>query len=1118
MKLTVLLLFVGISFVSAINSYAQSTTLSLEMSNKTIEEVFNEIEKNSEYIFFYYDGALDINRKVNINVKGKTIDKILDLLFEKTGNVYTIDDRQIFIKATTEQSVPVIQQNKPFSGTIIDSKGEAVIGANVVLKNNKTIGTVTDLDGKFSLSVPANAILQVSYIGYITQDVPVKGNASLKIILKEDSKVMDEVVVVGFGTQKKASVVGSVQTIQAKELRIPSSSLSNSFAGRIAGVVAVQRSGEPGADGSNFWIRGVSTFAGPTSPLIFIDGIEVSTADMNALSPEVIEGFSILKDATATALYGARGANGVMLITTRNGKSNEKATINIRVQNTMSAPTKMIELADGIDYMNAYNYAILNRTPDATPRYSQEKIDGTIKNLNPLVFPNVDWQDYLFKDFSMNQSANLNVSGGAKKVTYFLNAGINNDNGMLKKDPLNKFNNNINQLRISFQGNIGAQLTNTTKVGLRINSQIINYSGSSASTGDIYGAIFVAPPVMFAPVYPGRKGEDHILFGNQEGGPSPSDGTNIYQNPYAKMVTGYSSRDESTVITSFDVDQDLKFITPGLKVKGLISFKNWSKTNVTRSFKPYYYAVTSYDINDSGEYDYEYKSVTKGSNALSTSTGTTGDRLLNIQASLDYARTFNTVHDIGAMFVYLQRDYNVNNPADDDKTKQFYNTLSTRNQGIAGRLTYAYDSRYLLEANFGYNGSENFQEGMRFGFFPSAAIGYNISNESFFEPLKGVISNLKIRGSWGIVGNSFTDPRFPYLTFVNLEGLGYTFGNDWQTSGKGAIITKYGAAGACWEKGVKTNIGLDLNLFNSLNITADLFKEIRSNIFMQRRIIPAETGIVGDLNPFANLGKVKNGGVDFALDFNKVINKDLIISAKVNFTYSKNSLLERDEPLYPENEWYRSELDKPLNCYTGLIALGLFKDEEDIANSPEQMFSANYKPGDIKYQDLNNDGKIDGSDKTIIGNPTIPEIVYGFGSSIQYKDFDLSIFFQGVAKTSLMMENIHPFNSDQTTLFKFIADDYWTEQNPDAAYPRLISNINSHNNFQTSTYWLRDGAFLRLKNIELGYTYKWLRVFVSGQNLFTFSPFKYWDPELGSGNGLKYPNLRVGTIGLQMSF
>lgn len=1097
--------------VYAAKTYAQQTVFTLHASNKTVKEVFEYIEENSEFVVLYSKDLLPVlQKKVSISIDKQDVESILNILSKEAGLKYNINDRQITVTKVAAEAPQQEKKEIKVTGKVLDENDEGVPGANVVVKGDKTKGTMTDIEGNFTLTVPANTVLVASFIGYTPTEFPLNGKTNVILKIAPDAKQLDEVVVVGFGAQKKASVVGAVQTVKASELRSPSSTLSNSFAGRIAGVVAVQRGGEPGADGANFWIRGISTFASNTSPLVFIDNVEVSIGDLNALSPEVIEGFSILKDATATALYGARGANGVMLITTRNGKDMEKARINIRVQNSFTQPTKTVKVADGIDYMIARNDAVLNRTPNAQPYYSEEVIEGTRKQLNPYIYPNVDWENYLFKDFTTTQSANVNVTGGGKRVTYFLSGTLNNDNGMLKKDSKNNFDNNINQLRLSLQANVGVNLTSTTKANVRLNAQVLDYSGSAAGTDAIYQGIFEAPPVMFAPVLPAQNGEDYILFGNRNGGPV----SGRYRNPYAEMVRGYSEKNESTMIASLDLEQDLKFIVPGLKAKGLISFKNWATTNVVRSFDPYFYGIKDYEQGANGEYTYTYEAITKGSKALSTSTSNGGDRLLNYQLSLDYAQTFADKHNVGAMLVYLQRDYNQNAPAD------FYATLPVRNQGIAGRVTYGYDDRYMIEANFGYNGSENFGEGKRFGFFPSVAIGYNISNENFFTPLRKVISNLKIRGSYGKVGNSSTDSRFPYLTYVNLSGASYIFGNNWQNKGTGAIITRYGAAGARWETGIKADMGVELNLFNSLNITFDWFTETRKDIFMRRNIVPAESGITGDLRPYANLGKVKNQGVDLNIEYNKAFSKDLIASLKGSFTYAKNTLLEADEPSYPEEEAYRSEIGKPLNRYTGLIAMGLFKDEADVENSPEQTFSPNLKPGDIKYKDLNGDGKIDSNDMTEIGDPTVPQIVYGFGGSVQYKSFDFSVFFQGVAKTSLMMQNIHPFTSDQTTLLDFIAKDYWTEENPNpnAEYPRLISNLDSHNNFMNSTYWLRSAAFLRLKNVEIGYTYKVARLFISGQNLLTFSPFKHWDPELGGGKGLTYPNLRVATIGLQLTF
>ncbi|CDN31486.1 TonB family protein / TonB-dependent receptor [Mucinivorans hirudinis] len=992
---------------------------------------------------------------------------------------------------------------------VVESDGETpFVGAVIFLQSNHQKSTVSDVNGVAKLTgVPADGTLVVEFLGMETQNIAINERTQITIVMKEAAQAIEDVVVVGFGKQKKASVVGAVSTVKGEELRVTNATLSNAFAGRIAGVIAVQRGGEPGADGASFWIRGISTFSGSTSPLIYIDGVEVSSGDLNALAPEVIEGFSILKDASATALYGARGANGVILVTTRNGKDMEKARINIRFQNTFTQPTQVVKIADGVDYMNARNYAILNRNPNATPYFSEQQIEGVKNNLNPYIFPNTDWQSYLFEDWTTTQALNMNVTGGGKRTDYFISATLNNEFGMFKKDPNNKFDNNIQNMRLSLQANVGVLLTPTTKANVRINSNILEYNGSQTSSAYIYQCMFEAPGVMFAPVLPSQKNEDHILFGSKNGGPV----SGRFRNPYAEMVSGYSNNSQSTVISSFDIDQNLKFITEGLSAKGMVSFKNWSTTSVTRRFTPYYYGVTDWRV-ENGEYLYNYGVINKGSNALSTSTSNGGDRLTTLQFSLDYNRTFAEKHNVSAMLVYLQRDYNTNAPG------TFYATLPTRNQGVAARVTYGYDNRYLLELNAGYNGSENFAEGSRFGLFPSFSVGYNIANEAYFESLRSVVNQLKLRGSYGLVGNSSTASRFPYLTLVNLNGAGYTFGDQWQTSQTGAIVTTYGAAGARWERGVKANIGLDLTLFNSLSLSVDVFNEERNDIFMQRNIIPAESGITGSLKPYANLGRVKNEGIEASLEYNKAIGSDWLVSVRGNFTFAKNELLDRDEPMY---KWdYQSSIGQPLNCYYGLIAEGLFQSDEEVKNSPNQTYTPNLRAGDVKYKDLNEDGKIDDNDRTTIGYPTVPQIVYGLGASLQYKKLSFSLFFQGVARTSLNMNSFHPFTPDQNTLLDFVAQDYWREDNPNAAYPRLVDNINqsTHNNVRTSTFWMRDGSFIRLKSVELGYNVGKFRVFVSGQNLLTWAPFKHWDPELGGGRGLSYPNLRTATIGIQATF
>ena len=993
-------------------------------------------------------------------------------------------------------------------GVVISSTDNTpLVGVTVMVKGT-TLGVSTDIDGQYVLTVPQSATsVEFKYIGYKTVEIPIKAdnlNPFRVVTLYEDSRLLDDVVVVGFGKQKKESVIGAIQTVKSSELIVPSSSLSSSFAGKISGVISVQRSGEPGADGADFWIRGVSTFAGPVNPLIVLDGVEVTTAELNALAPESIESFSVLKDATATALYGAKGANGVMIITTKSGKDMDKPRINLRVENYFTQPTQVPRLADGVTYMRMYNEAEYNRNPNRIePYFSDEKIQGTLEGWDPYVYPNVDWYDTLFKDFTSNQSVNLNVTGGSSRVDYFISASIFNEEGLLKNYSQNQFDrNNIHQVSYSFQSNVNAQLTKTTKVGLRLTTQIKDYSGPNTSTATLFTKAQQSNPVYYPAFFPNTDSDtDRIMYGFRKSGG--------VENPLSLYLSSMRDNFEANVLSTFTVEQNLDFLTKGLSAKALVSFQNRSSSASVLGYTPFLYEIDSYNRNDDGTYSYTLEEVQSGTDAIVVqSQDNYGNRTFNFQFSFDYNRTFNDVHNVSAMLLYHQREYK-------SPSTNLYNTLPMREQGLAGRATYNYDSRYFMEFNFGYNGSDNFMRDNRMGFFPSIAVGYLISNEAYFEPLKDVVSLLKIRGSYGLVGNSFTDPRFPYVTEVDLNGKSYTFGEDWNNTKWGAAITKYGAENATWETGQKSNIGLELGFFNELTLISEFFYERRSDIFMQRRIIPSHIGI-GTAQPYVNMGIVDNRGVDLSLEYNHAFNKDVILSVKGTFTYAANELIEKDEPkqLYA----YQSEIGLPLNTPYGLISDGLFKDEEDIANSPIHTYTT-VKPGDIKYKDLNDDGYINDYDMTYFGDPTVPQIVYGFGASLKYKKFDFSLFFQGVGKTSIVMEGIHPFGDYQFNVYEFIANDYWSESNPNpnAAYPRLSDASNPNTNIKTD-FWVRDGSFLRLKNAEIGFTHKFFRVYMNGTNLLTFSKFKYWDPEIGSGNGLSYPPLRVFNVGFQFNF
>lgn len=1095
--------------------YVHNQKFTFDYEQTSIKTIFQYIEKHSEFIFMYRADLLDTSKKVSVKVKKQGIEQVLDLVLKGLPVTYEINDRQILLKKKENpQNAPKQEEKgKLIQGFVKDDKGYPVIGATIKVKD-ATIGTTTDIDGLYNLSVPSeNSILLVSYIGYTTQEVKVGKRQNIIIVLKEDAKALEEVVITAYGTgQKKASMVGSVQTIRPADLKVPASNLSTAFAGRLAGVIASQTTGEPGADGADFWIRGVSTLSENKSPLIIIDGVEATAVDLNALDPEVIDGFSILKDATATAMYGMRGANGVMIVNTKSGAALDKPIINFRVEASMSQPIKMPETVDGVTFMELYNEAVYNEPGNNTP-YSQEKIDGTRMKLNPYVFPDVNWYDEMFNDRSYSQMMNFNIRGGGKKVDYFSSISVNHENGMLKDRSKDFFSysNNINRMRYSFQNNINAKLGKGTKLSLKLNVMLVDKHGPKQSTEELFSYTRTVNPVDAPILFPDDGVTPYLKWGTRSG---------YGVNPLAYMVTGYSDIFQSTVIASLNFDQDLNFITPGLKFRAMASLKNYTQTAQTRSADYNTFSLNGWTQNPDGTYDLETLLVgsSEKNTDLKTSATNTGNRRIYLQAMLEYDRTFGK-HNVGGLFIYNQDEYVNNNPGN-----ELLKALPVRRQGIAARASYAYDNKYLAEVNLGYNGSENFAKGNRWGFFPSVAVGYNISEENFFEPLKQVVSLMKVRASYGLVGNGdIGGERFTYLADVNLTGSpGFTTGINMDKTFKGPAYNRFSNNELTWEIGKKLNVGLDLTLFNKLNLTVDVFRENRTNIFQQKAVIPAYMGVSGT-KFYTNSAEVQNSGIDASIDFGHQFTRDFGMTFKGTFTYAYNEIKKYEESVGDYTG--RSKIGYSVNQEFGYVSDYLFADADEIADSPTQTIGGIVGPGDIKYVNLPNkygeyDNIIDENDQIALGYPTMPEIVYGFGPSIHWKGFDFSFFFQGVARRSLFLKDTYPFGNGSTprNVQKYIADNHWspTNQNIRAAYPRLTA-VHSANNAAQSTFWLRNGAFLKLKNAEIGYTYKSMRFYLRGSNLLTFSEFKLWDPEQGGGNGLKYPNQRVFNIGFQMT-
>ena len=1082
-----------------------------------LKTVLEEVERQTGYSILFENEDVDVSRPVTATFKDATLQTVLDTVLDKSLR-YTVKGggKLVTISRRSPVSAPTAPNGEmTVAGTVISSAdNQPIVGANIYVEGTN-VGTTTDAGGNYKLTVPASAkTVTVSFLGYDTKKISVRDIHLFKLItLADASNKLEDVVVVGFGVQKKESLVGAVQSVKPSDLQTSSSNLSTSFSGKIAGVIAVQKSGEPGADGANFWIRGISTFGSGQSPLLILDGVEITNQMLNNIPPETIESFSVLKDATATALYGSRGANGVMIITTKNGRDSEKMTINLRAEFGASAPTRVPKVADGITYMETFNEA--RTTRGEKPYYSNEKIMGTKLGLDPYVYPNVDWYDMLFKDCTFNQNFNFNMTGGAKKIDYFLNASVYNENGIMRKPEASKFDTNINAQKYLFQANVSADATKTTRVSLKMNTQLHYRHAPIQSVSDLFAYAMTGMPCEFPATLPGEESDTFVRFGTNNAWNS-----GFFTNPYAQLCRGYGDQFRGHFTSALTVNQNLDFITKGLSATGMATFYNRVYSAVYRSFTPFMYQLTDYNIDEAGNYSYTSNSTNTGTTYLGTTRGKDGYRELAFQAKIDYARTFGK-HDVGATIVYMQKERNMN-----ISDEQEYAALPYRQQGLAGRVTYGFDKRYLFEANFGYNGSENFAAGKRFGFFPSVAVGWVISNEPFWKGIKEQVNLFKLRASYGLVGNDVISKdyadRFPYLTTVDMgQGYDVYIGNNFEHK-YGPILSVYGNPNATWEESRKLDIGVEIGLFDSLNIIFDWFKEKRSGIFMQRTSLPSTFGMSG-ITPWANIGKVDNSGVDISVDYNKAFSKDLILSLRGTFTYAHNEIVEMDEPKY---KWaYQYKAGHPINSIQCLIAEGLFRDEEEIASSPSQdIYATTYpiRPGDVKYRDLNDDKIIDDNDMCWTGNPTVPEIIYGFGFSLKYKGFDCSAFFQGQGKVSIIMYNYHPFATAATPgsgLMQWIADEHWSEDdpNPKALYPRL-SPLWNNNNTKASTLYVRNGKMLRLKTAEIGYTYKKMRVYVSGTNLLTFAPFKYWDPEKGSGNGLGYPLQRTYNLGFQFNF
>lgn len=1075
---------------------AQQNTI--RIGNVTnLKELIRQIEAQTSYKVSY-QGNLADNITIKADPSKHNVEELLADALRGTGISYVIRYNTIILTQEQPRAEAAQQasQTRHIAGRVIDAETkEPIIGATVWVKDS-TLGTNTNVDGAFDYTFTGHyGYIAVSYIGYQTQEFPVTNLP--KVIELSAGNELDEVVVVGYGTQKKASVVGSIASVSVNDIRMPTAKISNNLAGQLAGVISVQRSGEPGAS-STFWIRGISTFGSSTTPLVLVDGIE---RDLDLVDIEDIKDFSILKDAAATAIYGVRGANGVILITTREGIVG-KPQINIRFEAGMVQPTKVPDMLDAVQFAELWNAAAGSEV--YTPEVIQKYRDGS----DPDLYPNVDWVDYLYKDLSFNERVNVNVTGGGSTAKYYISGGFYNEDGLFARDNMKEYNTSVFYRKFNFRSNVEVQLHKYTKLNVNLATTFERKNEPGTASSTIWGYAVKSAPNVFPAVY--------------SNGLLPGPGANNGENPYVLLTqTGYREKFYNTAQSLFSLTQDLgDWVTKGLTVtvKGSFDAKNYN--HLARTKTPPQYMASGRD--EFG--DLILQQTVVGTDNLTYAESHSGYRSVYLEASVNWARSFGK-HDLSALFLYQQSQ---RNDVGIDKSEPEL-ALPYRHQGIAGRITYSYDNRYFIEGNFGYNGSENFSPGKRFGFFPSVAAGYVISNEKFFEPVRGVIDLLKIKASYGIVGNDKIGTgdnvrRFIYNGTVN-SGSSYYFGTRPHSSSS-IQMGDWPNPNVGWEEAHKLNVGVDLSLFSKLKISADYFKEKREGIFLQRQSIPVYVGL--STQPWVNIGKMRNSGVDASLEYHQTIGQDLHLTVRGNFTYARNMIVDQDQPDY--KYLYMNRTGQARYQTFGLVAAGLFRDQADIDAWPKQSFG-DVEPGDIKYLDLNGDGVVDSYDVKPIGYTSIPEIVYGFGFSLQWKAFDFSAFFQGVGHVSFstltdQTLGFNARNSREANLFSDVYDNYWTPERLDAKYPRLYIGTNNNNN-QTSTFWMANGRYMRLKNLEIGYTLpkrisqkmamQNMRVYLSGVNLFTFSPFKLWDPDLQTG-ATNYPNNRIINIGLTIGF
>ena len=1136
-----MILFFGVCFSAPGRLHAQEKTkVTLDMKEVTLNEVIAELKKQTNYDFFYNSEMTKSKGKISVKAEKKEIKQLLDEILPKLGLEYAISQNLISIRE--KKTIQLIT----ITGKVTDDKGNPIPGATVLI-HGTTQGVATDVDGKYTLPVRPDDVLQVSFIGYKTETIPIKGKTKVNISLNPTAENIEEVTVVAFGTQKKESVVGAVTTVRPMDLKSSNSDLTSSFVGEIAGIIGWKQSGLPAAlteDEMNtkFYIRGITSFQSKANsdPLILLDGVECSKLDLARIAPEDIESFSVMKDASATAMYGARGANGVILVTTKKGEEGSVYTT-ARYEMVVSEPTKEIEVVNPVDYMKYYNQALLNRSNSATPKYSVERINRTASGKYPSwVYPANDWYDILFKKQNINHHAGVTIRGGAKVVQYYASVNYNRDGGLLETDRLNQFDCNITNNQFTFRTNLNINLHAGIKLVVNSSASLDRYHGPLINTQTAYAYAFNASPVDFAATYPGDDNYNwpHIRFG------TTSAGSDASVNPYALVQQGYNERTRYSTINKVEYIQNLSSLIKGLELRLSASLVQSGLYDQGFSTVPYYYYLKNYD-HETGEHTLTPNP--KDGNARSKrtldvgSTQSTTDTRVTYEGRLYHNAAWgNHQTSLTGVFQMYERTFNpISNVLDGQPQ---------RNLNYSFRASYGYKDRYFIEASGAYNGSERFAEGNRMGFFPSIGGAWVISSEEWMRPLSKILPYFKLRFSYGKVGNDgvISTPRYVYLPQIGtMQDVGGVAANqitmDWvqnpQTYFYRKAVLSYANENIQWEIAETSNFGIEAKFFNGLvELQTDFYQEIRHNIISQRTIIPAHMGI--EVPPLDNVGKTCSRGIDLSGKIQHSFNNDLWLILNGTLTYNKVTYKSIEEAT-DKPEWQR-KVGKDISQSMGYIAEGLFRDQAEIDNSPRQ--DGDVMPGDIKYRDLNGDNVIDVNDATFIGFPENPRLVYGFSGFLNFKNWEFSFSFQGSGKRTFFINPvaISPFYGDHAML-KAIADDHWSEDNMTKRpfWPRLSPySISEHNPMENwydsenaevrkSTYFMRECRFLRCTAISLAYNLprKLLNKFklqnvkltLSTNNPFSISDFKIWDVELGE-NGFNYPIQRTYSVGLNISF